>query len=58
MSLIEQLGDDRWYVPLCIYITFFTFLFLLLPSIPFENNSFLQSSMDELDGMVDDTSMS
>ena len=43
MALVEQLGDDRWYVklaaiwhwylPLCIYVTFFDFVLCL--SIPF-----------------------
>ena len=44
MALVEQLGDDgwwyvqlaaiwHWYLPLCIYITFFNFILCL--SIPF-----------------------
>ena len=49
----------HWYLPLCIYITFFNFILYL--SIPF---FFLFSSfkkkpdIDKLDGMVDDTSVS
>ena len=46
MALVEQLQDDgRWYVqlaaiwhrcfPLCIYITFFKFLFLFIPCLYF-----------------------
>ena len=44
-----------------IHITFSVFVFnkfLLFLSIPFFVNIFLQSGMDKLDGMVDDTSMS
>ena len=45
MALVKQLGDDswlavcaaccrmHWYLPLCIYLTFFNFVFYL--SIPF-----------------------
>ena len=48
MALVEQLGDDscrwyvqlaamwHWYLPLCIYITFFNLYCL---SIPLNNNN-------------------
>ena len=66
MALVEQLGDDRWYVqlaviwhwylPLCIYITFLQFYIVSVHS--FLKIFFLKPGIDKLDGMVDDTSMS
>ena len=39
----------HWYLPLCIYLTFFNFVFYL--SIPFLY--FSLTSIDKLDGMVE-----
>ena len=44
----------HWYLPLCIYITFFSFILCL--SIPLFYD--LEPGIDKSDGMVDDTSMS
>ena len=45
----------HWYLLLSIYITFFNLV--LYSSIPFLN-TFLSPTIDKLDGMVDDISMS